>query len=274
MEVQSAPVAAKRMWGYLRAVFFMIRKGVVSKRRLLLSMQLVMRLKRRNRAVARSVANMLSHHHHGGGGGGNVLRRREYEFSCSNSTDVPAGAFSYGGGGGSASSARLAYFPCLGAEEVEEPHLDAETAALQRIEYYVAVSKAPSSPGLLLQEEECTPAPASPLLSTAGGFSVRVSNYSSEDDDDGDYDRGGGTAVDDEAEEFIRRFYEQLRRQNQGHGKRHANKIKIARLIKPIPFLPPPSVGTALGGGGDRFSDSLEVPAQRGIPVPIGASQE
>ncbi|KAL5223223.1 hypothetical protein ABZP36_027936 [Zizania latifolia] len=216
MEVQSAPVAAKRMWAYLRAVFFMVRKGVVSKRRLLLSMQLVMRLKRRNRAVARSVANLLSHHH-GGGGGGNVLRRRDYEFSCSNRSDVPAGAFSYGGGAGSASSRRLAYFPCLGAEEVEEPQLDAATAALQRIEYYAAVSPAPSSPGFLLQEElapgdECTPAP-SPLLGTTGGFSVRVSNYSSEDD--GDYDRGGGTAVDDEAEEFIRRFYEQLRRQNQ-----------------------------------------------------------
>ncbi|KAL5228305.1 hypothetical protein ABZP36_016570 [Zizania latifolia] len=173
MEVHSALVAAKRMWGYLRAVFFMVRKGVLSKRRLLLGMQLVMRLKRRNKAVARSVANLLSHHNHGGG--------REYEFSCSNSPDVPAGAFSYGGGGGSASRRRLAYFPCLGTE-VEEPRFDAATAALQRMVYYAAASPAPSSPGLLLQEElapgdECTPAP-SPLLGTTGGFSVRVSNYS------------------------------------------------------------------------------------------------
>ncbi|KAF0925448.1 hypothetical protein E2562_016666 [Oryza meyeriana var. granulata] len=223
MEVHSAPEAAKRMWGYLRAVFFMVRKGVLSKRRLLLSMQLVMRLKRRNRAVARSVANLLSHHH---GGGGGVVRRREYEFSCSNSPDVvPGGAFSYGGGGGGggiASRRRLAYFPCLGTE-VEETQFDAgETTALRRIEYYAAAaaSPAPSSPGLLLQEElapgdECTPA-HSPLLGTTGGYSVRVSNYSSEEED-GNYDRGVGAgceAVDDEAEEFIRRFYEQLRSQN------------------------------------------------------------
>ncbi|EAZ14720.1 hypothetical protein OsJ_04645 [Oryza sativa Japonica Group] len=88
MEVESA---ARRMWGYLRAVFFMVRKGVISKRRLLLGMQLAMRLKRRNRAVARSVASLLSHHH-GGGGGGALRRRREYEFSCSNSPDVVHGA--------------------------------------------------------------------------------------------------------------------------------------------------------------------------------------
>uniref|UniRef100_A0A0D3EY80 Uncharacterized protein n=1 Tax=Oryza barthii TaxID=65489 RepID=A0A0D3EY80_9ORYZ len=118
MEVESA---ARRMWGYLRAVFFMVRKGVISKRRLLLGMQLAMRLKRRNRA-------------------------------------------------------------------------------------------------LLAPGDECSTPGLSPLLGTTGGYSVRVSNYSSEEEEDGDYghaDGGGGEeAVDDEAEEFIRRFYEQLRRQN------------------------------------------------------------
>lgn len=53
-------------------------------------------------------------------------------------------------------------------------------------------------------------------------FSVRVSNYSSsedhdhvhisEDDDENEDGRGGG--VDDQAEEFITRFYEQLRAQS------------------------------------------------------------
>lgn len=206
------------MWSYLRAVFFMMRKGVLSKRKLLLSMHL--ETKRRNKAVARSVANLLSHHHHSSHGAGHALRHREYEFSCSNSPD-PGHSFSYGGGG-SASRRRLAYFPCLGAE-VEEP-LDpspdpSAATALQRIEYYAAASPAPSSPGLLLQElapgEECTPS-RSPLIPSTGGFSVRVSNYSSEEGD-GDLDRGAGgsEAVDDDAEEFINRFYEQLRRQNQ-----------------------------------------------------------
>ena len=219
MEVESA---ARRMWGYLRAVFFMVRKGVISKRRLLLGMQLAMRLKRRNRAVARSVASLLSHHH-GGGGGGALRRRREYEFSCSNSPDVVHG--------GAASRRRLAYFPCLGAEDdvVDAGASATAAAALQRIEYYgyaaaAASSPAPSSPGFMVRDEllapgdECSTPGLSPLLGTTGGYSVRVSNYSSEEEEDGDYGHadggGGGEAVDDEAEEFIRRFYEQLRRQN------------------------------------------------------------
>uniref|UniRef100_A0A0D9V9W0 Uncharacterized protein n=1 Tax=Leersia perrieri TaxID=77586 RepID=A0A0D9V9W0_9ORYZ len=213
MESHSAAAAArtaKRMWGYIRAVFFMVRKSS-SKRRLILTFQLA--FKRRNRAVARSVANLLSH-----GAGAGAVRRREYEFSCSNSPDVIVPA-------GNVSRRRMApYFPCLGAEEddVYDAGAAATAAAaeLGRIEYYAAAaaSPAPSSSEreIVLQEEEidwgCAMTPArSPLPGTigGGGYSVRVSNYSEEDDGE-----GGGEAVDDEAEEFIRRFYEQLRRQN------------------------------------------------------------
>ncbi|KAM3335148.1 hypothetical protein ACQJBY_029521 [Aegilops geniculata] len=218
MDVHSAPVAARRMWGYLRAVFFMMRKG---KRKLLLGAHLLM--KRRNKAVSRSVANLLSHHHHGGHhGGGRALRRREYEFSCGDSPDP-----------GSFSMRRLA-FPCLGAaDDVDQPgrlradHAAPATPPRHMIEYYAnaaAASPAPSSPGALMMMheesglalgEECTPAGMSPLVPGAadGGFSVRVSNFSS---DEVDADQLGlGEAVDDEAEEFIARFYAQLRRQNQ-----------------------------------------------------------
>ncbi|RLN21945.1 uncharacterized protein C2845_PM07G33690 [Panicum miliaceum] len=203
-----APAGAvgKRMWSYLRAVFFMARKGLLSnKRKLLLGMHLLM--KRRNKAVSRTVAALLSHH-----GGNNALRRRDYEFSCSNSPDPAAAGFS-------ASRRHLAYFPCLGeVAEEDDGRYGSSPAPVGRIEYYAAAaaSPAPSSPGLLLRElapgepaaEEC----ASPALLLGGGdgaFSVRVSNYSSEDEGG-----AGGQAVDDEAEEFIRRFYEQLRRQN------------------------------------------------------------
>ncbi|KAK1669453.1 hypothetical protein QYE76_057612 [Lolium multiflorum] len=208
MDVHSAPVVGKRMWSYLRAVFFMMRK---SKRKLLLGMHLLM--KRRNKAVARTVANLLSHHH-GHHHGHALRRRREYEFSCSDSPDT--GSFSM--------RRPLAYFPCLGAEaQLEEPlHADPATAPLRRIEYYAAASPAPSSPGALMMDEElapgeemeCTPGRMSPLVPNAadgGGFSVRVSNFSAEEVDG---DQLGGEAVDDEAEEFIARFYDQLRRQN------------------------------------------------------------
>jgi hypothetical protein len=165
MDVHSAPVVGKRMWSYLRAVFFMMRK---SKRKLLLGMHLLM--KRRNKAVARTVANLLSHHHHGHA----LRRRREYEFSCSDSPDT--GSFSM--------RRPLAYFPCLGAEaQLEEPlHAEPAHAPLRRIEYYAAASPAPSSPGALMMHEElapgeemeCTPGRMSPLVPSAadgGGFS-------------------------------------------------------------------------------------------------------
>uniref|UniRef100_A0ACD5WLZ9 Uncharacterized protein n=1 Tax=Avena sativa TaxID=4498 RepID=A0ACD5WLZ9_AVESA len=218
MDVHSAPVVGKRMWSYLRAVFFMMRK---SKRKLILGMHLLM--KRRNKALARSVANLLSHHHHAHhchAHHRHALRRREYEFSCRDSPD--AGSFSM--------RRPLAYFPCIGADVAEEPaslHADSTAVApapLHRIEYCATPSPAPSSSGLLMmheeelapgEETECTPGRMSPLVPSAadeGGFSVRVSNFSSEEVDG---EQLGGEAVDDEAEEFIARFYDQLRRQNQ-----------------------------------------------------------
>ncbi|KAG2594039.1 uncharacterized protein LOC120672227 [Panicum virgatum] len=216
MEVPAAPAVGKRMWSYLRAIFFMARKGLLSnKRKLLLGMHLL--IKRRNKAVPRTVAALLSHHH-----GSNALRRRDYEFSCSNSPDPAAAGFS-------ASSRRhLAYFPCLGAVAQEDDGRYVHGSSLQpapvgRIEYYAAAaaSPAPSSPGILLRElapgepaaeDQSSYCCASPALQLGGGdgaFSVRVSNYSSEDEGG-----AGAQAVDDEVEEFIRRFYDQLRRQN------------------------------------------------------------
>uniref|UniRef100_A0ACD5WIP5 Uncharacterized protein n=1 Tax=Avena sativa TaxID=4498 RepID=A0ACD5WIP5_AVESA len=213
MDVHSAPVVGKRVWSYLRAVFFMMRK---SKRKLILGMHLLM--KRRNKALARSVANLLSHHghHHR-----HALRRREYEFSCSDSPDT--GSFSM--------RRPLAYLSCIGADVAEEPAIlhaadtaPAAAAPLYRIEYCAAASPAPSSPCVLTmheeelapgEETECMPGRMSPPLvpsAADGDFSVRVSNFSSEEVDG---DQLGGEAVDDEAEEFIARFYDQLRRQNQ-----------------------------------------------------------
>ena len=97
---------------------------------------------------------------------------------------------------------------------------------LARIDY--RASAAASSPGLMLRgrddgddlapedEEEYVYAFASSSSSPAlmlpgaasGEFSVRVSNYSSEDE------AAGCEAVDADAEDFIRRFYDQLRSQN------------------------------------------------------------
>jgi len=227
MEVHAAPAVGKRLWSYVRAAFFMARNG---KRKLLLSMHLLAN-KRRTKAVTRAVANLLTHHSHAHHGTDYALRRRDYEFSCSNSPTDPSAASS------SSSRRRLAYFPCLGAVAEEESYEygyqydgygslslhDAEPAPpLARIDYYAAAASSPappSSPGDLdlapgdEEEYACalssSASPALLLPGASGEFSVRVSNYSSEDE------AGvGNQAVDADAEEFIRRFYDQLRRQN------------------------------------------------------------
>jgi hypothetical protein len=204
MEVHAAPAVGKRLWSYVRAALFMARNG---KRKLLLSMHLLAADNKQRRggtkAVTRAVASLLSHH----ANSSYALRRRDYEFSCTNS---PAAASS------SSSRRRLAYFPCLGAVAEDEqydyayaygyrydgslslPAAEPEPP-LDRIEYYASSSDAAASPALLL------PGAAS------GEFSVRVSNYSSEDEAAAG---AGSDAVDADAEEFIRRFYDQLRRQN------------------------------------------------------------
>lgn len=228
MEVHAA--VGKRLWSYVRAAFFMARNGVLSnKRKLLLSVPHL--LANRRRGTTRAVANLLSSHRGSTAAAAYALRRRDYEFSsCSNSS---AGPSSF-----SSSRRRLPYFPCLSAaaEEDERQYdgygslsLPVEPAPpLARIDYHA--SAAASSPGLMLRgrgdgddlapedEEEYVYAFASSSSSPAlllpgaasGEFSVRVSNYSSEDEAAGcDCD-----AVDADAEDFIRRFYDQLRRQN------------------------------------------------------------
>ncbi|XP_020162299.1 uncharacterized protein [Aegilops tauschii subsp. strangulata] len=109
-------------------------------------------------------------HHHGHHRG-----RREYEFSCSGSLDL--GSFSM---------------------HCRVPASSSPGALMMREELAIG--------------EECKSAGMPPLVPGAvdGGFSVRVSNFPS-DEVDGDQ-LGLGEAVDDEAEEFIARFYAQLRR--------------------------------------------------------------
>ncbi|KAJ6401178.1 hypothetical protein OIU84_016566 [Salix udensis] len=102
------------------------------------------------------------------------------------------------------------YFPCINLPQdvMEEAQLEAEESSRA----VVTVPKTPEYTFNLHFDHASEFAPGekrSPLLSP---FSVRVSDYSSEDEND-----GGNVQVDDEAEEFIRRFYEQLRVQSRMH---------------------------------------------------------
>ncbi|GMY12932.1 Avr9/Cf-9 rapidly elicited protein [Fagus crenata] len=194
MEVHS-PVIAKRLWNVLRVTFFMIRKGLISKRKFIMDMNLMMK---RGKLLRKSLSNLMSHHHHSK----NVARAgfgiQEYEFSCSNS---PNPVFFH------VPKRKHHYFPCINPPEVieeEEPLPEP-----QEPKAVVLVPKTPEYTFNFRFDHASDFAPGekhSPLLSP---FSVRVSNYSSEDENE-----GGNGQVDHEAEEFIRRFYEQLRVQS------------------------------------------------------------
>lgn len=190
---------AKRLWNVLRVTFFMIRKGLVSKRKLIMDMNLMME---RGKLLRKSLSNLMSlhhhtHHHHSKDLARGSFGLQEYEFSCSNSPDLVFFRMP---------KRKHHYFPCINLPEViEEEQLEAEESKGA----VVMVPKTPEYTFNIHFDHASEFAPGekrSPLLSP---FSVRVSDYSSEDEND-----GGNVQVDDEAEEFIRRFYEQLRVQS------------------------------------------------------------
>lgn len=204
MEVHSS-VVAKRLWNVLRITFFMMRKSLVSKRKMIMDMNLMMK---KGKVLRKSLSNLMSshnrHHHHSSKNGGGFMVH-DYEFSCSNS---PNPAFFN-------MSKRKHHFsfPCINAPNVidEEP-LPCQYQ-LSPIEFDIEnVSKdgkaiVPKTPEYAFNFKfDSSEERKSPLLSP---FSVRVSNYSAL----GDNDEIGNCQVDDEAEDFIRRFYEQLRTQ-------------------------------------------------------------
>ncbi|XP_021297917.1 uncharacterized protein LOC110426906 [Herrania umbratica] len=200
MEVHArTPVIAKRLWNVLRITFFMIRKGLISKRKLMMDMNLMMK---RGKLLRKSLSNLISHHHHSKRVTRGSVGLQEYEFSCSNS---PNPVFFH-----VSKRKHHNYFPCINPPEVieEEDDDDDQQHLEQEPNAVVLVPKTPEySFNFRFDASELAPGEErSPLLSP---FSVRVSNYSSEDETD-----GLNRQVDDEAEEFIKRFYEQLKAQS------------------------------------------------------------
>ncbi|XP_020219525.1 uncharacterized protein LOC109802534 [Cajanus cajan] len=200
MEVHSSPLVAKRLWNVVRVTFFMIRKGLVSKRKMIMDMNLMMK---KGKVVRKSLSNLMSssshdhHHHHNYKNPKNVTRGGfgvHYEFSCSNS---PNPVFSH-----VPKRKHHFNFPCINAPEVveeEEPDFSFEVES-DVPKGVVTVPKTPEYTFNFFGQK-------SPLLSP---FSVRVSNYSALDENE----EVGNDLVDDQAEDFIRRFYEQLRTQS------------------------------------------------------------
>uniref|UniRef100_A0A2N9FQ26 Avr9/Cf-9 rapidly elicited protein 146 n=1 Tax=Fagus sylvatica TaxID=28930 RepID=A0A2N9FQ26_FAGSY len=82
MEPNVPPVIAKRIWSIVRVAFFMLRKGI-SKRKLMLDLNMMMK---RGKVAGKAISNLMFHHHHHHDPDHHVSfsAPREYEFSCSN----------------------------------------------------------------------------------------------------------------------------------------------------------------------------------------------
>ncbi|WCJ40275.1 hypothetical protein M5689_021204 [Euphorbia peplus] len=178
---------AKRLWNVVRVSFFMLRKSFISKRKLIMDMNLMMK---RGKLLRKSVANILSKN-----SGGTSYGLQEYEFSCSNS---PNPVFFH------PQKRKHHYFPCINLPEVvEEEEISDEN-------HNMAMIMLPKTPEYSFNLHLDTSDFASgDQKRSPSPFSVRISNYSSEEEID-----AGENRVDDEAEDFIKRFYEQLRNQS------------------------------------------------------------
>ncbi|XVE67589.1 hypothetical protein DITRI_Ditri09bG0000200 [Diplodiscus trichospermus] len=158
----------------------------------MMDMNLMMK---RGKLLRKSLSDLLSYHHHSRHVTRGSFGMQEYEFSCSNSPNL---VFFH------VPKRKHHHFPCISTLEVIEEedydypqHLELEPNTV------VLVPKTPECTfNFQIDASDFAPGDQkrSPLPSP---FSVRVSNYSSEDEND-----GRNRHVDEDAEEFIKSFYE------------------------------------------------------------------
>ncbi|PNX89100.1 hypothetical protein L195_g045217 [Trifolium pratense] len=193
------PVISKRVWSMIRVAFFMLRKGI-SKGKLM--MDLNMMLKRRGKLAGKAIANLMFHHHsHHNNGGSTSSRRshhqftssREYEFSCSN---TPHHFFPLGKRHRSHNN----FFTCAHVPATQDDDVATMSAMKAVLEMLnndqTIVGASPALPGF----------GRSPMVRQ---LRVTDSPFPLREDDEKDNDQ-----VDKAAEDFISRFYSQLRGQD------------------------------------------------------------
>ncbi|XP_059643309.1 uncharacterized protein LOC132285157 [Cornus florida] len=188
------PVMAKRLWSIVRVVFFMLRKGI-SKRKLMLDLNMMMK---RGKIAGKAIHNLMFHHHSWSTSHCRSPDRHvsiataplEFEFSCSNS---PAFPFHVSKRKHHHNNHHSHFFACAHAPPTDD---DMATAnAVKRVlEMLNSEAASPALPGF-----GRSPA-VRQLRITDSPFPLG----------DVEYDRH----VDEAAEEFIVKFYNELRKQN------------------------------------------------------------
>ncbi|EXB74569.1 hypothetical protein L484_026266 [Morus notabilis] len=205
---QNLPVIAKRIWGIVRVVYFMLRKGITSKRKLLLDLNMIM--KRGKLASKAALSNLMTFHvssssfrRSSSAADLSALPVGEYEFSCSNTPNYgPFHLISKNGHHHRRHAHH--FFACAHAPPTHDDDVAAANAIKAVLEIInnndqslaAAVEASPALPGFGL-----SPAVVRQLRITDSPFPLRES-------DDVD-----SRQVDEAAEEFIKRFYKDLKQQ-------------------------------------------------------------
>ncbi|XP_058774164.1 uncharacterized protein LOC131648421 [Vicia villosa] len=190
------PVISKRVWSLVRVAFFMLRKEI-SKGKIMMNLNMIFR--RRSKLAVKAIANLMSHHPNHGGSTSNrhshdshnpFTSSREYEFSCSN---TPNHFFSIGKRHHSHNHRRNAQAQPTHDDEVTT--INAMKAVLELLNNDQSIVEVSPASGF-----RCSPM-VKQLRVTDSPFPLR-------EDDEKD------NQVDKAAEDFINRFYSQLRMQD------------------------------------------------------------
>ncbi|GMI93778.1 hypothetical protein like AT1G52140 [Hibiscus trionum] len=203
---QSLPVVTKRVWSIVRAVLFMMRKGFLSKKKIMVDLSMV--LKRGKTASAKAIGNLMFHNSHQVSSSSSFTAVskaavQEYEFSCSNTPNhiFPFNLKKKNNNGINNYYHQL--FACVHAPPTHDEDnlatMNAVKAVLDMLSnndsYNNNSTASPMLPGF-----GQTPL-ARQLRITDSPFPLR----------DGDEDN---SYVDKAAEDFINRFYKDLKQQN------------------------------------------------------------
>ncbi|PKA46836.1 hypothetical protein AXF42_Ash015730 [Apostasia shenzhenica] len=193
MESDIVPLTiAKKLWHKIRVLYYMLRKGISKRKLAMINLYLLLV---RRKIAGKSLRNLIAfhHHHHHATGNGNFFSFdcREVEFGCSHTPSCITKTRN-----GRRNEKYDSYDAAAVAKAFEM--LNAEVSDDME---WVFLSPSPS-PGMMWGFGRVPTARR--LRVTDSPFPAGAEEEASAVD--------GGT-VDKEAEEFIRRFYEQLRQQ-------------------------------------------------------------
>ncbi|KAL3366427.1 hypothetical protein AABB24_011217 [Solanum stoloniferum] len=184
MDQKILPVIGKKFWKIVRVAYFMLRKGLSSKRKLMFDLNLLMK---RGKIVGKAAFQNLMFQGHNNNNIHQSISKEYYEFSCSNS---PAFHLPFN------MNKRISKHsqPEHGIEYDDVSMMNA--AVLKALE--------------MLQSETASPAlPGFGRTPTVRQLRITDSPFPLREVDNGDMI----SHVDEKADEFISRFYRDLRRE-------------------------------------------------------------